>query len=150
MHGMPPSHHIELSEDAALVAALAGTAMSFSHSAEDQAERWLRALRLHGQVGTAMQALGVGEAPLMTRSDPVPDVGGVTPPLGDDAVDRVVKLACEHATVRGAGAVCTTDLLHALFEVYDGLIGRALYLRGASKEELLQQLEAVSSAVEPA
>ena len=31
--------------------ALAGTAMPFAHSAEDEAERWLRALRLHGQVG---------------------------------------------------------------------------------------------------
>ena len=30
--------------------ALAGTAMPFAHSAEDEAERWLRALRLHGQV----------------------------------------------------------------------------------------------------
>ena len=147
---MNPPNHIPLSQDAALVAALAGTAMPFSHSAEDQAERWLRALRLHGQVGTAMQALGVGEAPLLTRSDSAPEVGYVTPPLGDDAVDRVVKLACDHATERGAGAVCTTDLLHALFEVYDGLLGRALYLRGASAEELLQQLAATSATVEPA
>lgn len=60
---MARGHNIQLSQDAALVAALAGTAMSFSHSAEDQAERWLRALRLHGQVGCALQALGVGEAP---------------------------------------------------------------------------------------
>ena len=43
--------HIPLSQDAALVVALAGTAMPFAHSAEDEAERWLRALRLHGQVG---------------------------------------------------------------------------------------------------
>jgi maleate isomerase len=33
--------------------------MPFAHSAEDEAERWLRALRLHGQVGAALQALGV-------------------------------------------------------------------------------------------
>ena len=58
--------HIPLSQDAALVVALAGTAMPFAHSAEDEAERWLRALRLHGQVGAALQALGVGESPLMT------------------------------------------------------------------------------------
>ena len=60
--------HIPLSQDAALVVALAGTAMPFAHSAEDEAERWLRALRLHGQVGVALQALGVGESPLMTGS----------------------------------------------------------------------------------
>jgi hypothetical protein len=61
--------HIPLTQDAALVVALDGTAMPFAHSAEDEAERWLRALRLHGQVGTALQALGVGEAPLMTGTD---------------------------------------------------------------------------------
>ena len=49
--------------------ALAGTAMPFAHSAEDEAERWLRALRLHGRVGATLQALGVGEAPLMTSTE---------------------------------------------------------------------------------
>ena len=37
---MTTTHHIPLSEDAALVTALAGTAMAFSHCAEDEAERW--------------------------------------------------------------------------------------------------------------
>ncbi len=41
---------IPMSQDAVLVATLAGTAMPFAHSAEDQAERWLRVLRLHGRV----------------------------------------------------------------------------------------------------
>ena len=40
------SRNKPLSQDAALVVALAGTAMPFAHSAEDEAERWLRALRL--------------------------------------------------------------------------------------------------------
>ncbi len=62
------THQIPLSQDAALIVALAGTAMPFAHSAEDEAERWLRALRLHGHVGTTLQALGVGEAPLTTGS----------------------------------------------------------------------------------
>src|SRR4029079_12272312 len=53
--------HIPLSQDAALVVALAGTAIPFAHSAEDEAERWLRAMRLHGQVGSILQALGVGQ-----------------------------------------------------------------------------------------
>ena len=145
---MPPSQHIELSQDAALVAALAGTAMSFSHSGEDQADRWLRALRLHGQVGTALQALGVGEGPLATRSEPMPHAEDSSPPLGD-AVDLVVRSACEHAAERGAAVVCTSDLLHALFEVYDRLMARALSQRGTSKEELMQQLAVTSAAVEP-
>lgn len=141
--------NIQLSQDAALVAALAGTAMSFSRSAEDQAERWLRALRLHGQVGCALQALGVGEAPLMTRSEPVRDTPAGTPPLGEEAVDRVVRRAREYAVGRGAPVVCTVDLLFALFEVYERLMDRALYVRGASREELLEQLAGACAAVEP-
>ncbi len=130
---------LPLSQDAALVAALAGTAMAFSHSAEDQAERWLRTLRLHGQVGTAMQALGVGESPLMTGSDPRPK-GSDAPPLGDEVVERVVRRASELAIERQAAQVCTVDVLFALFEIYGGLLDRALYLRGCSREELIERL----------
>ncbi len=130
---------IPLSQDAALVAALAGTAMPFSHSAEDQAERWLRVLRLHGEVGAALQSLGVGEAPLMTRSEPVPDASG-GPPLGDETVDRVIRRAAALASERRAGAVCTVDVLFALFEIYGRLIDRALYLRGSSRQELIERL----------
>ncbi len=122
------------------MAALAGTAMSFSHSAEDQAERWLRALRLHGEVGTTLQALGVGEAPLMTGSEPLAHAPAGTPPLGDDVVVRVVTLACEYASSRGAAVVGTADLLFALFEIYDRLMDRALYIRGASRDELVEKL----------
>lgn len=141
---MHATHNIELSQDAALVATLAGTAMSFSHSAEDQAERWLRALRLHGKVGTALQGLGVGEAPLMTGDEAVDQQPGGSPPLGDDAVGLVVKRAREHAGERPAPLVCTPDLLFALLEVYDGLMDRALQARGASREELVQRLGATA------
>ena len=131
--------NIELSEDAALVAALAGTAMSFSHSAEDQAERWLRAIRLHGEVGTALQALGVGEAALAP-----PDHSDESPPLGAEAVDRVVKQARVHASARQAPLVCTADLMVALFDVYGDLMDDALRQRGASREELLERLDTAS------
>src|SRR3954451_11686487 len=94
---MVPSEKIELSQDAAVVAALAGTAMSFSHSAEDQAERWLRALRLHGKVGSAMQALGIGEAPLRTAHHAVAGEQAPSPPLSDAVVDHVMRRAHEHA-----------------------------------------------------
>src|SRR5436189_5218911 len=59
-----------LSQDAAIVLALADTAVPFACSIEDEAERWVRVLRLHGQVGLALQALGVGEAPLETMAQP--------------------------------------------------------------------------------
>ena len=133
---MGPSHHIELSEDAALVAALAGTAMPFSHSAEDQAERWLRALRLHGKVGAALQGLGVGEAPLTSSEAGHTD----SPPLGGDAVDRVVASAREHAKQREASVVCTPHLLLAVLDVYGELMERSLQMRGSSGEELVQRL----------
>src|ERR687894_2614096 len=107
---MNSRNQLPLSQDAALVTALAGTAMPFSHSAADQAERWLRALRLHGQVGTALQALGVGESPLMTGSDPPP---AASAPLGDEAVERVVGRAGELAKERRAASVCTVDVLFA-------------------------------------
>ena len=138
---MNAPRQLPLSQDAALVAALAGTAMPFSHSAADQAERWLRVLRLHGRVGAAMQALGVSEAPLMTGSDPMHEASG-GPPLCDEVVERVVRRAGELATVRETRCVCTVDVLFALFEIYGGLIDRALYIRGSSRDELLERLPA--------
>ena len=132
----------ELSEDAALVAALAGTAMSFSHSAEDQAARWLRALRLHGEVGTAMQALGVGENPLARHGHDTPRQE--SPPLGAEAMDLVVNHARRHAADRNAPMVCTADLLVALFDVYGDLMDSTLEERGTSREELLERLDAAT------
>jgi hypothetical protein len=136
--------HTPLSQDAALVVALAGTAMPFAHSAEDEAERWLRALRLHGQVGAALQSLGVGEAPLMTGSDPEQDGPG-TPPMGADVLDEVTRRAGNLAAAREAETVGTPDLLFAVLDVYGKLFDRVLYLRGTSREELAERL--VGSAV---
>ena len=140
--------HIPLSQDAALVVALAGTAMPFAHSAEDEAERWLRALRLHGEVGTSLQALGVGEAPLMTGSEA--EAGGPgTPPLGAEVLDEVTRLADEFAAAREAETVGTADLLFGVFEVYGKLFDRVLYLRGTSREELTERLVGASASQGP-
>jgi hypothetical protein len=131
--------HIPLSQDAALVVALAGTAMPFAHSAEDEAERWLRALRLHGQVGAALQALGVGEAPLMTGSASDEDGPG-TPPMGAQVLDDVTRRAGEFADARQAETVGTPDLLFAVLDVYGRLFDRVLYMRGTSRDELAERL----------
>jgi hypothetical protein len=136
--------HIPLSQDAALVVALAGTAMPFAHSAEDEAERWLRALRLHGQVGVALQALGVGEAPLMTS--PASEDGPNTPPMGAEVLDAVTHRAGELAEARHAETVGTPDLLFAVLDVYGKLFDRVLYLRGTSREELAERLSNVPAA----
>lgn len=146
---MKPAEHIPLSQETALVTTLAGTAMAFSHSGEDEAERWLRALRLHGQVGDALQALGVGEAPLTTASTPPGGPLAGTPPLGEEAVARVVRRAELFAIERKAETVSTPDLLFALFEVYGKLMDRALYLRGASREELIERLAEMGQPVQP-
>lgn len=141
---MTTTEHIPLSEDAALVTALAGTAMAFSHCAEDEAERWLRALRLHGQVGSALQALGVGEAPLESEAQvEVCEQPSSTPPLGEPAVDRTVREAERRAIARGATAVGTADLLLALLDVYGEPIEQALGARGASRDEVIERLAAM-------
>jgi hypothetical protein len=137
--------NIPLSQDAALVVALAGTAMPFAHSAEDEAERWLRALRLHGQVGVALQGLGVGEAPLMTGSDREPDGPG-TPPFGAEVLDEVTRRAGEFAAAREAETIGTADLLFAVFDVYGKLFDRVLYLRGTSRDELVHRLSGEGAA----
>lgn len=137
---MTHGRHIPLSQDAALVAALAGTAIPFAHSAEDEAERWLRAMRLHGQVGAILQALGVGEAPLMTGSETDHSDGHGTPNLGPDVLDDVTERASQFAETRGAQTVGTADVLFAVLDVYGKLFDRALYLRGTSRDELVERL----------
>lgn len=136
---------IPLSQAAALVLALAGTAMGYSHCAEDEAERWLRALRMHGRVGQALQALGVGESQLMTGSETRPG----RRPLGPAVVDEVTALAQDYALRRGGLTVGSVELLFALMELYDRPLDRALYLRGTSREELLERLSIVEAEAGP-
>ena len=142
---MTHGRQIPLSQDAALVVALAGTAIPFAHSAEDEAERWLRAMRLHGQVGSTLQALGVGESPLMTGSDHDYVEGQATPNLGPDVLEDVTTRASEFATGRGADSVGTTDILFGVFDVYGKLFDRVLYMRGTSREELVERLTAAAA-----
>ena len=85
------------SQDAAIVLALADTAVPFASSPEDEAERWVRVLRLHGLVGTALQSLGVGEAPLETTAQPASFRLLRKRPLGEDIVEIVSIRAHELA-----------------------------------------------------
>ena len=56
-----------LAPDAAMALGIAATAMPFARTPEGEAERWLRVLRLHGESGIALQALGVSEGPFDTE-----------------------------------------------------------------------------------
>ncbi len=69
MYTNPPAKEPTLSEDATVVLALASTSLPFAATRAEEGERWLRVLRMHGQVGAALQGLGVGEASLAAARD---------------------------------------------------------------------------------
>jgi hypothetical protein len=116
--------------------------MTFAHSREDEAERWLRVLRMHGRVGETLQALGVPEAPLSTHARPAPSPTAI-PPAGVDPVDAICRRAERMANARAADRVSTIDVLFAVLATYGGSFDRALYIRGTSREELLERLVSV-------
>jgi hypothetical protein len=130
---------IRLSQDAAIVLGLAGTAMGFAYSREDEAERWLRVLRMHGRVGEVLQALGVPEAPLMTYARPAPS-RSAGPWSSGDPVEAICRRAVRMANGRAADRVGTLDLLFAVLATYGQAFDRALYVRGTSRDELLERL----------
>jgi hypothetical protein len=131
-----------LSQDAAIVLALADTAVPYACSVEDEAERWVRVLRVHGQVGRALQSLGVGEAPLETAAQPRAVRLLQRRPGGENIVEIVADRAREMARFRHAGVISTVDVLFAALDVYDNALDRALYIRGTSREELINRLAA--------
>jgi hypothetical protein len=135
-----------VSQDAAIVLALASTAIPFATSVQDEAARWLRVLRLHGQVGVTLQALGVPESPLETGSAGPPAETPERRPRDRDPVVEVTRLSRELARRRDADVTGTVDVLFALFAVYGKSFDRALYSRGTSRDELLECLAARAEA----
>lgn len=134
---------LPLSEDAALVLALASTAIRFADSPEGEAEQWLRILRMHGEAGSAMQALGVGEKPLQTVTRAP---GSGTQRFrrgGENTVELARARAAEQAVARGASLVGTVDVLEAVAGIYGTFFDDALYARGATRDELMERLAGV-------
>jgi hypothetical protein len=136
---IPPTR-IRLSQDAAIVLGLARTAVPFGSTIEDEAERWVRVMRVYGQVGKAMQALGVGEAPLETP--PTPRAVRILRSRHGSAqvVEAVEVRATELAVDRRAQLVTTVDVFFAVLDIYDGSFERALYARGTTRLELIEEL----------
>jgi hypothetical protein len=133
--------HPTLSRDAAIVLGLADTAVPFAVSPDDEAERWVRVLRLHGQVGCAMQALGVGEAPLESPAQPRAAVRLLRRRRsGDDIVHTVAESAKYFARESDSPTVGTVHVLFAVLAHYGHTFDRALYVRGTTREELLERL----------
>jgi hypothetical protein len=134
---MPP---IRLSQDAAIVLGLARTAVPFASTAEDEAERWVRVMRLHGQVGQAMQALGVGEAPLESPAAPRAIRLLQSRDHSGAVVEDVEARATELAVERRAQLVSTVDVFFAVLDIYSGTFERAMYARGVTRVELIAEL----------
>jgi hypothetical protein len=149
-----------LAPDAAMVLGIAATAIPFARTPEEQAERWLRVLRLHGEVGVALQALGVSEESLRVPAgsaarEPTASTGDATTTgdaatgavAGADAKDRdVIALVTEQAArislMRGAPGLGTVDVLMAVMHVYGAVFQRALRAHGTDAREVLQRLDA--------
>jgi len=136
-----------LSGDAAFVLAMARHALAYADCPVAEAERWLRILRVHGHAGSALQALGVGEAPLAERPPHRPVVPPARATHAAEAVDAIERSARVHARTRGAELVSTVDLTVVLMAAYEGAIEEALRLRGTSRAELLERLPLRSFAV---
>jgi hypothetical protein len=132
-----------LAPDAAMVLGIASTALPFASTAEDAAERWLRVLRLHGEAGAALQALGVSEGSL--RSTGESESGWAPAPGADDrdAVARVFEHAVRRADRRGAAGVATPDVLLAVMDVYGADFERVLRAHGTDRDEVIERLGAM-------
>jgi hypothetical protein len=133
--------------DAAMVLGIAATALPFARTPEDEAERWLRLLRLHGEVGVALQALGVSEVPIDEHHEASHERAGDAEG-GRDPVALVSERAVVIADERGAGGVATTELLMAVMQVYGEDFDRVLSAHGTDRDEVLARLELQSPPVQ--
>jgi hypothetical protein len=128
-----------LAPDAAMVLGIAATAMPFARTPEAEAERWLRVLRLYGEVGTALQALGVSEGSLQTASEDIDRERTAHAGNADDrdVVAQVTEDSVHIASRRGATGVTTTDVLMAVMHIYGADFDRVLQAHGTDGAELL-------------
>jgi hypothetical protein len=121
---------------------MASTAIPFARSREEEAERWLRILRLHGEAGAALQSLGVSEAPL--EGPPVHEAETSTV-QGEDVVARVGDVAAGAAARRHAHCFTTIDVLLAVIDVYGQDFNDVLRAHGTDRQEVLERLEPLAA-----
>src|SRR5256885_12882621 len=126
--------------DAAMVLGMASTAMPFADTSQAEAERWLRVLRLHGEAGIALQALGVSEAPLEKPGEDAQGGRHDGAAADRDVVAAVTDGAVSIASRRGARAVDTSDVLIAVMDVYGEDFDRVLRVHGTDRDEVLERL----------
>jgi ATP-dependent Clp protease ATP-binding subunit ClpA len=134
---------LPLAPDAAMVLGIASTAMPFARTSEAAAERWLRVLRVHGEVGAALQTLGVSEGPLRLAAERTDRKQGAPTTVDDrDAVTLVTEHAARLARQRGASQVATTDILMAVMRVYGADFDRVLEAHGTDRDKVIERLGA--------
>jgi hypothetical protein len=137
-----------IAPDAAIVLGIASTAMPFARTPGDAAERWLRVLRLHGEAGAALQALGVSEGPLRAPGETEHEWAGPASADDRDAVAQVTEHAVHIASRRGATGVTTTDVLMAVLHVYGADFDCVLQAHGTNRDEVIEQLGAMTPGSE--
>jgi len=130
-----PAPEIAPDMDTMMVLGMASTALPFARSPEDEAERWLRILRMYGNAGAALQALGVSEGPLEDAAEEPSPQGARA-----DALEAVTKQAARIAAHRGAQTVAAGDVLVAVMGVYGEDFDRVLRVHGTDHDEVLQRL----------
>lgn len=137
-----------LAPDAAIVLGFASTAMPFARTPEAEAERWLRILRIHGDVGLLLQALGVSDGSLDAHGEdersPTDAQTTAQEPSGEerDAVSLVAAEATRLAARRGSATIATADVLMAVMQVYGEDFDRVLRAHGTDREAVLELLGA--------
>lgn len=128
-----------LSGDAAVALGIAATAMPFARTAHDQASRWLRVLRGHGEAGRILASMGVAEA----GSELPRDAKFVAPPseTPTDPVAEVTSAAGEVARQHGREVIGTCELLRAVIDVYGETFERVLQEHGATSGDAVELLD---------
>jgi hypothetical protein len=134
---------LNLSRDAVTVLGLAGSALPYASSVDDEIERWLRPLRLYGESGAALQGLGVGEG-RNQESKKVDSKASESKP--SETLHTVTTEATRIAAERGAETVGTLDILRAVMEYYGEDFERTLEGHSGTTAELMDQLTARTAA----
>lgn len=134
---------LNLSRDAVTVLGLAGTALPYASSIDDEIERWLRPLRLYGESGAALQGLGVGEGRNQESRPPEPKASATKP---SETLHLVTTEATRIAAERGAETVGTLDILRAVMKHYGEDFERTLEGHSGTTVELMEQLSARTAA----
>lgn len=129
-----------IAPDAAIALGIASTAMPFARTPEAILERWLRILRLYGDAGVALQALGVGEDRIQLPLDEPKSGRTSGGTVEADVAERVGEMACRIAGELRSETVTTKHLLLAVMRIYGAKFDRVLEAHGCDRGELTERL----------